>query len=298
MHSVSTCDSFRKSGPIAPGQDPDLRIRIEACGGPPKVLILVPGQYVCVIVSAVKLSLLLDPALITFAVKWTLFVQFRSKLVWMCMNGSSPLRYHIRSHYFNTGIDYHRWTTCVCDRCVLAVKLTTDPTLIKRAVKLTLLVQFLWKCVWMCMNDSSLPRYQIISHVLIQVFSSLDNVVWVCDRCVYAVKLSLLTLDPTLIVRSISLTIGVDVQEWFLSPTVPNNKPYVHAYFRYLSKHCCVQNFFWLCTPVCIRIRIRIRVCIRVCVCVCVCICVCVCVCVCVCACAYAYVVFVYLSKK
>ena len=48
------------------------------------------------------------------------------------------------------------------------------------------------------------------------------------------------------IVYSISLTIGVNVQEWFLSPTVPNNKPYVHAYFRYLSKHCCVQNFFWL----------------------------------------------------
>ena len=43
-----------------------------------------------------------------------------------------------------------------------------------------------------------------------------------------------------------SLAIGVNVHEWFLSPTVPNNKPYVHAYFRYLSKHCCMQNFFWL----------------------------------------------------
>ena len=31
---------------------------------------------------------------------------------------------------------------CVCDRCVLAVKLTIDPTLIKYAVKLTLFVQF------------------------------------------------------------------------------------------------------------------------------------------------------------
>ena len=48
------------------------------------------------------------------------------------------------------------------------------------------------------------------------------------------------------IVHSILLPIGVNVQEWFLSPTVPNNKPYVHAYFRYLSKHCCVQNFFLL----------------------------------------------------
>ena len=46
------------------------------------------------------------------------------------------------------------------------------------------------------------------------------------------------------IVRAISLTIGVNVQKWLLSPTVPKNKPYVHAYFRYLSKHCCVQNLF------------------------------------------------------
>ena len=61
----------------------------------------------------------------------------------MCMNGSSPLRYHITNHYVNTGIDSYRWTTCVvCDRCVLAVKLTIDPTLIKWAVKLTLFVQF------------------------------------------------------------------------------------------------------------------------------------------------------------
>ena len=51
----------------------------------------------------------------------------------MCMNDSSPLRYHITSHYFNTGIDSYRWTTCVCDRCVLAVlavKLTIDPPLL------------------------------------------------------------------------------------------------------------------------------------------------------------------------
>ena len=45
---------------------------------------------------------------------------------------------------------------------------------------------------------------------------------------------------------SISLKIGVNVQEWFLSPTVPNNKPYVHTHVRYLSKHCCVQNVFWV----------------------------------------------------
>ena len=60
----------------------------------------------------------------------------------MCIKVSSPIRYHQTSHYVNTGIDSHRWTTCVCDRCVLAVKLTIDPTIIKWAVKLTLLVQF------------------------------------------------------------------------------------------------------------------------------------------------------------
>ena len=48
------------------------------------------------------------------------------------------------------------------------------------------------------------------------------------------------------IANSISLRIGLHVQEWFLSPTVPNNKPYVHTYFRYSSKYCCVQNFFGL----------------------------------------------------
>ena len=65
----------------------------------------------------------------------------------MCMNDSSPLRYHIASHYVNTGNDSYRWTTCVCDRCVLAVKLTIDPTLIKCAVKLTLFFQFRLKFV-------------------------------------------------------------------------------------------------------------------------------------------------------
>ena len=44
------------------------------------------------------------------------------------------------------------------------------------------------------------------------------------------------------IVHSISLTIGVNVQKWFLSPTVPKNKPYVHAYFRYVSKHICINK--------------------------------------------------------
>ena len=48
------------------------------------------------------------------------------------------------------------------------------------------------------------------------------------------------------IANSISLRIGVHVQEWFLSPTVSNSKPYVHTYFRYSSKYGCVQNFFFL----------------------------------------------------
>ena len=61
----------------------------------------------------------------------------------MCMNGSSPLRYHITSHYFKVCIDSYRWTTrVVCDRCVLAVKLTIDPTLIKCAVELIVFDQF------------------------------------------------------------------------------------------------------------------------------------------------------------
>ena len=49
------------------------------------------------------------------------------------------------------------------------------------------------------------------------------------------------------IVHSISLTIGANVQKWFLSPTVPNTKPYVHAYFRYLdmyqNKAVCAELF-------------------------------------------------------
>ena len=45
------------------------------------------------------------------------------------------------------------------------------------------------------------------------------------------------------IAKSISLIIGVNVQEWFISRTVPNNKPYVLTYFRYSSKYGFVQNF-------------------------------------------------------
>ena len=166
----------------------NMRIRIEACGGPTRywfsLLDNVCVWSVCLSCEIVTFSTW--PALIKCAVKLTLFFQFRWKLVWMFMNGSSPLRYHIISHYlFATGIDSYRWTTCVCDRCVLAVKLIIDPTLIKCAVKLTLFVQFRWKCVWMCMNDSSLPRYQIISHMLIQVLILVTGQCWcVCDRCV------------------------------------------------------------------------------------------------------------------
>ena len=54
----------------------------------------------------------------------------------------SPLVPHNKPLYVNTGIDFHRWTTCMCDRCVLGVKLTIDPTLIKCPVKLTLFIQF------------------------------------------------------------------------------------------------------------------------------------------------------------
>ena len=124
---------------ISPGQDPDFDKQHadthKDMRWPHKLLILVAGQSVCVI-GVSKLwnchFFLLDPALIKCAVKLTLFVQFRWKLVWMCMNDSFPLRYHITSHYVNTGIDSYRWTTCVCvcDRCVLAVKLTIDPPLL------------------------------------------------------------------------------------------------------------------------------------------------------------------------
>ena len=51
MHNVSTGDSFRKSGPIAPGQDPDFdKQHADTHRGmwwPLKVLILVAGQCVC-----------------------------------------------------------------------------------------------------------------------------------------------------------------------------------------------------------------------------------------------------------
>ena len=96
----------------------------------------------------------------------------------------------------------------------------------------------------------------------------------VCDRCLLVVKFSLLTLDPTLIKlcceikigRSISLTIGVNVHEWVLSPTVPNNKPYVHAYFRYLSKTllCAELVLTSLSRGIDVLSRILDRYCIRV----------------------------------
>ena len=126
------------------------------------------------------------------------------------MNCSSPLRYHITSHYVNTGIDSHRWTTCVCDRCVLAVKLTIDHNLIKCAVKLRLFVQFRWKCVWMCINDSSLPRYQIISHMLIQVLILVAGQccvrVWsVCLSC----EIVTFAFDPALIKCAVKLTLFI-----------------------------------------------------------------------------------------
>ena len=88
-----------------------MRIRIEAW---PHWFSSLDNLCVCVCVWSVCLSyeivtfFLLYPALIKCAVKLTLFVQFRWKLVWMCMNGSSPLRYHITNHYVNTGIDSYR----------------------------------------------------------------------------------------------------------------------------------------------------------------------------------------------
>ena len=149
-------------GPITPGQDPDSdKQHADTHRGmwwPHKVLILVAGPMCLCDLSC-------DPAMIKCAVKFTLLVQFRLKLVWMCLNGSSTPWCQIINHYVKTGIDSHRWRTCVYDRCVLTVKLIIDPTLMKCAVKLTLFFQFRWKCVWMCMNDSSLPRYQIISHM-------------------------------------------------------------------------------------------------------------------------------------
>ena len=101
-----------------------MRIRIEACQRPTRYWFSsLDNLCVCVCVWSVCLSymyeivtfFLLYPALIKCAVKLTLFFQFRWKLVWMCMNGSSPLRYHITNHYVNTGIDSY----CVC--CVIGV---------------------------------------------------------------------------------------------------------------------------------------------------------------------------------
>ena len=53
MYSVSTGDSFRMSGPISPGQDPDFdKQHADTHRGmwwPHNVFILVTGQCVCVI---------------------------------------------------------------------------------------------------------------------------------------------------------------------------------------------------------------------------------------------------------
>ena len=91
----------------------------------------------------------------------------------------------------------------------------------------------------------------------------MDNVVCMCDWCVQTVKLSLLIPDPTLIKCAVKLTLFVKFS-WKLvwmcingsSPPVPHNKPYVfYAHLRYLSKHCCVQNFFgvvYVCRRFCL----------------------------------------------
>ena len=62
------------------------------------------------------------------------------------------------------------------------------------------------------MNGSSLPRYQIIRHMLIQVDSRRWTMVCACVIGVsYAVKLSLLTLDPTLIECVVKLTLFIQI---------------------------------------------------------------------------------------
>ena len=99
-----------KVEPISPGQDPDFdKQHADTHRGMrwPHWFSSLDNLCVCVCVWSVCLSyeivtfFLLYPALTKCAVKLTLFVQFRWKLVWMCMNGSSPLRYHKTNHYVN-----------------------------------------------------------------------------------------------------------------------------------------------------------------------------------------------------
>ena len=89
-------------------------------------------------------------------------------------------------------------------------------------------------------------------------FSSLDNVVCACDWCVLALKLSLLTLDPTLIkcveiniVHSISVKIGVNVQEWFLFPRYQIiSYMFTHMLDIHQNTAVCRTFFDWCIWPV------------------------------------------------
>ena len=72
---------------------------------------------------------------------------------------------------------------CVCDRCVVSCEIVTFDiwtTLIKRAVKLTMFVQFRWKLVWMCMNGTEYYTMQVLGLVAGQRCVRMWSV---CIRC-------------------------------------------------------------------------------------------------------------------
>ena len=125
---------------------------------PQKVIIIVTGSELSLPISVSKLW---NCHVINFTPPWINALCFIKHCLfnfveYWCewdMNRSWALRYHMTSHYVNACIDWYRWTTrALCDRCVLAVKLTIDRTVIICAVELTVFDQFRWKSVWMCMK--------------------------------------------------------------------------------------------------------------------------------------------------
>ena len=160
------------------------------------------------------------------------FVENWCECAWMV-----PLPFGTTYRYWFLSLDNERVCVCVCDRCVLAVKLTIDPTLIKCAVKLTLFVQFRWKFVWMCMNDSSLLRYQIMSHMLIQVLILVAGQCYVRVWSVWAVKLSLLTLDPTLIKCAVKLTLFIQFRWQLVCMCMNGSAPPRYQIISYMFMH-------------------------------------------------------------